>query len=129
MADRIWAHAWTVTSPAGYPRLDRAKLTETDMELLAADIGLDVSVFLRDMASKDCRRDIDEDKAQLSAVGNRGTPAFFINGRYLSGAQPAAAFERIIDEEIAKADEALAGGVKLSDYYDATVVKAGRKSP
>jgi protein-disulfide isomerase len=32
-----------------------------------------------------------------------GTPAFFINGRMLSGAQPFEAFKVIIDEEVAKA--------------------------
>jgi protein-disulfide isomerase len=29
-----------------------------------------------------------------------GTPAFFINGRILSGAQPYDAFKKIIDEEL-----------------------------
>jgi len=31
------------------------------------------------------------------------TPSFFINGIPLSGAQPLAAFEKVIDEELAKA--------------------------
>lgn len=30
----------------------------------------------------------------------RGTPAFFINGRYLSGAQPFEAFKQRIDAEL-----------------------------
>jgi protein-disulfide isomerase len=33
-------------------------------------------------------------------AGVNGTPAFFINGRSLSGAQPYEAFKRIIDEEL-----------------------------
>jgi len=33
----------------------------------------------------------------------RGTPAFFINGRLLSGAQPLEAFTRLIEEELARA--------------------------
>ena len=37
------------------------------------------------------------------SLGARGTPAFFINGRYLSVAQPFANFERLIDEELKKA--------------------------
>jgi protein-disulfide isomerase len=32
-----------------------------------------------------------------------GTPAFFINGRMLSGAQPFEAFKDIIDQELAAA--------------------------
>jgi protein-disulfide isomerase len=35
------------------------------------------------------------------AAGVSGTPAFFINGRVLSGAQPFEAFKRVIDEELA----------------------------
>jgi protein-disulfide isomerase len=36
-------------------------------------------------------------------AGVNGTPAFFINGRMLSGAQPFDAFKKIIDEELARA--------------------------
>jgi protein-disulfide isomerase len=35
-------------------------------------------------------------------VGVDGTPAFFINGRMLSGAQPFEAFKKIIDEELSR---------------------------
>jgi protein-disulfide isomerase len=36
-------------------------------------------------------------------AGVNGTPAFFINGRSLSGAQPFEKFKEIIDEELAAA--------------------------
>jgi len=35
-------------------------------------------------------------------VGVTGTPAFFVNGRFLSGAQPFDAFRAIIDDELSK---------------------------
>jgi protein-disulfide isomerase len=38
-------------------------------------------------------------------VGVDGTPAFFINGRSLVGAQPQPQFEKIIDEELATASQ------------------------
>jgi len=37
-----------------------------------------------------------------SQLGVTGTPAFFINGRFVSGAQPFEAFEYIINEELAR---------------------------
>jgi protein-disulfide isomerase len=37
------------------------------------------------------------------AVGVSGTPAFFINGRMLSGAQPFEKFKSVIDSELASA--------------------------
>ena len=35
-------------------------------------------------------------------VGVTGTPAFFINGRRISGALPYEEFKRIIDDELSK---------------------------
>ena len=58
----------------------------------------------------------------LAKLGVGATPAFFINGRFLSGAQPAAAFSALIDEEMKKANDAIKKGVKAKDYYD-TLVK------
>jgi protein-disulfide isomerase len=47
--------------------------------------------------------EIDTDMQDGSEAGVSGTPAFFINGRFLGGAQPIEAFQRIIDEELARA--------------------------
>lgn len=38
--------------------------------------------------------------AAANEVGVNGTPAFLINGRMISGAQPFEAFKKIIDEEL-----------------------------
>jgi protein-disulfide isomerase len=43
------------------------------------------------------------DMAEAQAVGVNGTPAFFINGRLVSGAQPYESFKSIIDDELARA--------------------------
>ncbi len=40
------------------------------------------------------------DLAEGSAAGVQGTPAFFINGKLLSGAQPFSAFKQAIDAEL-----------------------------
>jgi protein-disulfide isomerase len=45
---------------------------------------------------------VEADSKQADNLGVSGTPAFFINGRYLSGAQPFESFKRIIDEELSK---------------------------
>ncbi len=61
--------------------------------------------------------EIAEDMKVGTAVGASGTPTFFINGRQLVGAQPADAFQKIIDDEIKKADELLKKGTPLKDVY------------
>ncbi len=68
----------------------------------AGEIGLDVDQFNKDIASADVKKRIDADNAEATKLGSTGTPAFFINGRYLRGAQPFAAFKKVIDEELAK---------------------------
>lgn len=42
------------------------------------------------------------DQAEGSAVGVTGTPAFIINGRKISGAQPFQNFKAVIDDELAR---------------------------
>jgi protein-disulfide isomerase len=45
---------------------------------------------------------VDEDVKAAGGFGVEGTPAFFVNGRFVSGAQPYAVFKKIIEEELAK---------------------------
>ena len=59
------------------------------------------------------------------AAGVNGTPAFFINGRFLSGAQPIANFKVLIDEEMKKVE---ASGMNGADFYKKNVVEAGKKT-
>ena len=66
----------------------------------AAAIGLDVERFKKDIESDEVKARITADLEAANRIGVTGTPAFFINGRFLSGAQPFEAFKRIIDEEL-----------------------------
>jgi protein-disulfide isomerase len=43
---------------------------------------------------------VSDDLKSGEHFGVTGTPAFFINGRRLTGAQPFAAFQQIIDDEL-----------------------------
>jgi protein-disulfide isomerase len=54
----------------------------------------------------DIKKSLDKVKAQAAegaALGVTGTPAFFVNGRMLVGAQPFEKFKDIIDDELASA--------------------------
>ena len=64
------------------------------------EIGLDTEQFKEDMASDAVKKRIDADRAQAAKLAVTGTPAFFVNGRFLSGAQPFDRFKVIIDEEL-----------------------------
>jgi predicted DsbA family dithiol-disulfide isomerase/predicted RNA-binding protein with TRAM domain len=66
----------------------------------AGQLSLDVEKFNKDMASAEVKNQIESDKREASKLGVTGTPGFFINGRFLSGARPFDSFKTIIDEEI-----------------------------
>jgi protein-disulfide isomerase len=66
----------------------------------AADMGLDVEQFKRDVAAADVKRKVDADAKEAAALGVTGTPGFFINGKFLKGARPFDAFKQVIDEEL-----------------------------
>ncbi|MBA44442.1 MAG: disulfide bond formation protein DsbA [Magnetococcales bacterium] len=67
----------------------------------ARDLGLDIEKFNADRNSADADAAIKQDAADGTEIGVRGTPFFLINGVPLSGAQPVAAFEAVIQQHLA----------------------------
>jgi protein-disulfide isomerase len=65
----------------------------------AGEIGLDVERFEKDVASADVKKKVDGDAAEAGRLGVTGTPAFFVNGRFLAGAKPFESFKALIDAE------------------------------
>lgn len=63
----------------------------------ATELGLDLDQFNVDRRSERAKEVVEKDAADGAQVGVRGTPFFLINGVPLSGAQPVANFERIIE--------------------------------
>lgn len=94
------------------------------LETLAVEAGLDLDRYRADVGGA-CPARVVAEMAELSAVGVAATPAFFINGRFLSGAQPVTAFRTIIDEELALARKRVKAGTKKKRYYEEWVVKKG----
>jgi protein-disulfide isomerase len=77
------------------------KAAEDDLKRYAERVGLNTEKFasclFQSVHHDAVQRDIDE----VTKLGMSGTPAFFINGRPLSGAQPFEKFVQVIDEELA----------------------------
>jgi protein-disulfide isomerase len=70
---------------------------------IAAAIGLDIKRFTNDIDTDAHKKIIDAESDEAMKVGATGTPASFVNGRFISGAAPYESFKKIIDEELAKA--------------------------
>ncbi len=78
------------------------KLSDPDLKAHAAALGLDTAKFNACVDNHQQKPGVDADMAAAEAVGVTGTPAFFINGRSIEGAQPFESFKRVIDEELAR---------------------------
>ena len=68
----------------------------------AKEMGLEPVAFETCLGSGKHQAAIKKEIEEGRRLGVTGTPAFFINGRLLSGAQPLEAFVRVIDEELAR---------------------------
>jgi protein-disulfide isomerase len=77
-------------------------LSTANLKAMAGQVGMDQQKFDDCLAKQEFKAVIDKDIADGAAVGVTGTPAFFINGRMLSGAQPFEKFKEVIDEELAR---------------------------
>ncbi len=98
-------------------------LTTDNLQSWAKEQGLNVSKFKKALADDKYGKTIQEQQALAASLGARGTPAFFINGRNLRGAQPLAAFTAVIDEELAKAKALVAKGTPRAKVYETTIAK------
>ena len=103
-------------------------LEEADFENYAKQLGLNVEKWKTDKESDKVKQTIARDQALAQKLGASGTPAFFINGHKIVGAQPFERFKSMIDEQKAVAEKKLSSGTKASDLY-ASLIANGVESP
>ncbi len=81
--------------------VNQGKLAPADLKASAKTLGLNSTEFDACFDKAKYESEIKKDQAAGEKLGVDGTPAFFIDGRPLTGAQPLPQFEQIIDEELA----------------------------
>jgi protein-disulfide isomerase len=86
-------------------------------EQWATAAGVDLVKFKDLITKPEVNAKVDADMAVGKSSGVTGTPASFINGVFLSGAQPLDKFTAIIDEQLAAAKAAIASGTKPDKVY------------
>lgn len=81
---------------------DDAKLrSEAGIIARAVELGMDGERFARDLAAESTAQAVADQRGVCMAAGAEGTPAFFINGDLVTGAQDISAFTTVIDDELA----------------------------
>jgi protein-disulfide isomerase len=78
------------------------KASPEQLKDFAREAGLDLAAFDGCLGSGKHRAAIEKDIEEGARAGVTGTPAFFINGRMISGAQPLEKFVQLIEEELAR---------------------------
>jgi protein-disulfide isomerase len=92
---KFWAyHDLLFANPA---KLDAAGLLEQ-----ARTAGLNESQFLSCVNTEKYKSAVEADIKAAARARVTGTPAFFINGVFIGGAQPSSVFEKTIDSELAR---------------------------
>jgi RNA polymerase sigma factor (sigma-70 family) len=95
--------------------------TPQRLDRLAQDAGLDTLRFRRDLDGEAVRARLEVDEATGVSLGLEATPTLFINGRPVGGAIDFAQLAGIVEEELARSEALLAGGVDPGGIYNAAI--------
>jgi protein-disulfide isomerase len=104
---------------------NQQKLGKDDFIQYAQELGLNMNKFKADLDSPAIAAYVDNDQKEAEKIGARGTPAFFVNGRFVAGAYPYESFKTTVDEELPAANAKVQSGVPIAKLYEA-IVAAGK---
>jgi len=66
------------------------------------ELNLDLNLCRKCQNNPEISEAVDKDIQDADKLGVEGTPSFFINGRFVTGAQPYEVFKKIIEEELTR---------------------------
>jgi protein-disulfide isomerase len=107
---------------------NQSALDMPNLETYARDLGLNLEKWKQDMESPKVAAQIQKEQALARQLGASGTPAFFINGRKLSGAQPKERFKTVFEAELKTAQQLVASGTPAAQVYG-RIIEKGVSSP
>jgi protein-disulfide isomerase len=95
---KFWEYHDKLFASAGSP----LAFTTGKLKGYAKDLGLNGQSFDQCLDSGKYLNKVEQETGIGSLLGASGTPAFFLNGKLLAGAQPFRVFEAVIEEELNK---------------------------
>jgi protein-disulfide isomerase len=82
---------------------NRTQLKRPNLEAWAKELGVDMKRFKAALDKRTYRKLIKDQQRIVTRLGATGAPAFFINGRFLSGARPLPVFKNKVEEALKRA--------------------------
>ena len=105
---------------------NRGELSDQNLVQWAREVGVQRADLRLQLAS--AKRKVEADKALANDRGAQGTPTFFINGVFVSGAQPIDKFRAVIDDQLERARGLTDRGVPAERLYVELVRRQGAKA-
>ncbi len=96
-------------------------LSDERLGAAAADLGLDQAAVMKAIELSTYHTAVETDIDLADAVGLDATPTYFVNGKRLQDPMPEGTLERVVKEELAKAQALVAAGTAAAQVYQAIV--------
>jgi len=80
---------------------ERKRLDSAGLKNLAQELGLDTAAFEKCLENSDKAEVVRKDGSEAQSLGIQGTPTFFVNGRYITGAASYEQLRAVVEEELA----------------------------
>jgi protein-disulfide isomerase len=96
---KFWPYHDKLFASAGSP----LAFTDGKLKSYAKELGLKSPDFSQCLDSGKYLKKVEGETAMAAFLGARGTPAFFLNGQLIAGAQPLEVFDAAIEKELKKA--------------------------
>ncbi|MGK3994630.1 DsbA family protein [Sorangium sp. So ce1024] len=104
----FWAYHELLFKNQGQPEA----FSRASLEKYAEEVGLDLTKFKQALDTNTHKAFVDADNAIAEKAGISGTPAFVVNGYFISGAQPFSKFKKLIDKAMKEAGETAPAAAK-----------------
>jgi len=90
------------------------KIQKDNLVTIARDLGLDMPRFQAALDSASGKPAIDADLSEGRTLGLTGTPSFFVNGKFASGAKPFEEFAQMINAELKRLNLPIPSGARTA---------------
>lgn len=106
---------------------NRQALGRENLEKWAQELGVDMPKFKAALDKRTYKKITQVQQRLVTKYGGRGAPAFYINGRFVSGARKLPFFKQQVQQALERAQKIMAKGVKPADVY-AHIMKTAKTS-
>ncbi|WP_438001301.1 thioredoxin domain-containing protein [Sorangium sp. So ce185] len=104
----FWAYHEVLFKNQGQPDA----FSRASLEKYAEEQGLDMTKFKKALDANTHKAFVDSENSVADKAGISGTPAFVVNGYFISGAQPFSKFKKLIDKALKEAGETAPAAAK-----------------